>query len=208
MTHSQDITEDSNKCLSDMQKQIDIICSGDFSENDVLAFMIKLRSLKPNRHLLDLCNFFSHPKGRNQGESHDLISKFLSEFICALENNSSVKIVAPLFTRPKMIEWIVKIISAKNLKLNLEEFKSHSERFFELMIEALDGIEYKVDELVLPKVKCCKIKKENNEEAFFCFQLQNLASSAKIRRDGIGFTCVRLFYNGDKHIEPFEITMG
>lgn len=193
-----------DKTLMDLQEVTDIICGGNFKKNDVLAFMIKIRQLKPIDSLLvDLCDFLAHSEGRNKGESHRFVNLFLTEFINANENNVDIVIPTPLFNKNEVIQKILDHLSQFRLVVDQAAFTNFSDKFINYLLESLDGVKYKISN---PKVKSCFIKKDGTE-AFFCFQLQNISQQAIIRRDGPGKTCVPIFYNGEKKLQPIEVIM-
>jgi len=192
--------------LKDLQETLDIICSGNFKKNDVLAFMMKLRqsdSLDPI--LVDLCHFFAHSQ-RDKGDSHGFIELFLQKFISACENNAGIVIPSPFFNKKEVIDKILVHLSKLRLSVSHSDFKNHSKKFIDYLLESINNVEYNVQN---PKVKCCRIeyKNKDKQEAFFCFQLQNISQQAIIRRDGSGMTCISIFYEGDKKLKPFEVFM-
>jgi len=190
--------------LTDLQEAFNIICDGNFTKNDVLAFMIRLRQFKPiDPILVDLCDFFAHAEGRTKGESHRFIESFLGKFIDASEKNAGIVIPTPFFNKKEVIDKILVHLSNHKLKVDELAFAKYANRFIDLLLDSLDNVEYIIKN---PKVNRCLIKREG-AETFFCFNLKNISRNAIVRRDGSGMTCISIFYDGDKILRPFEIIL-
>ena len=193
-----------DKKLIDLQETLDTICGGNFTKNDVLAFMIRLRQFKPiDPILVDLCDFFAHSEGRDKGESHRFIESFLEKFIDANEKNAGIVIPTPFFNKKEVVNKILIHISNNKLIVDKLSFAKYTDKFISLLLDSLDNVEYVIKN---PKVNRCLIQRKG-AEAFFCFNLKNISRNAEVKRCGPGLTCISIFYDGDKMLQPFEIIL-
>jgi hypothetical protein len=194
-----------NVLYKEIQEIISIICDGNFTQNDVLAFMIKIREFNLTDPILrDLCNFFAHRVKRGRGESHKVVQMFLEKFVKASEENSDVIIPPPLFNKHDIIIKIIKYIEFNGFKFDNLSFVFYADNFIECIKNILDGAVY---EITNSKVKSCHIQRIG-ADLFFCFILQNLSEKALFRREGPGETCIIMFYSGDKKLLPLNIKLN
>jgi len=187
-----------SKVIKETEEVLDLICSGNFTGNDVVVFFNCLRSLdiKNKSIVWELGNFFSHLEGRDVGFSHGVIYDYIKNVIEVSASGGRIE-SKNVLSKDFIYEKIIDLLEKSNIEININKLNINKEKLFKLLFEKLDGVEFYFNKSINGKslihkdiIKKCFLKNGGNKMNF-CFNLS--LSSGHIRMDPGALWCSPLF---------------
>lgn len=155
-----------SKNIKEIGDILNLIYSGQYSNNDIAMLFVYLRDIDKSKGLIrELGDFIAHPT-RNCGPSHELISGYIKKIIEVSANGGTIN-SKRLASKDTIITGIIKLLAPLLNSFDEKQFRSRCEDIMGNLYKKLDGIEFTdID----PKVRKCFLKNQKNK-VIFCFNL-------------------------------------
>jgi hypothetical protein len=181
----------SNNVTLELNRILKLISQDNFVESDIKSLFVILRTLKTNKTIVDIANFYTHAEGRDQGLSHAMVQKWVNNFISVAESSGgTIYGIHPVFTHKGVINELLRTLRATGARYTESDIKRNSVQIINYVKSMVVEGEFHLDD---SRVTRCWVSRDKKDKLMVNFQASGLAPGCIIL--GAGATIAGAFFD-------------